>query len=313
MKFESPQNTEASNESENTHERDIFAVQEILNLNDEQLQKFQERVEVNNGQVDMVMHPFFGYHHNKELSPVVPAQATKEAKISRQQQYVEEGFQQMLLASLNQPDKAPLLVFEEADFLIDSLKRIKTVTNLTPEQLTNAGIYIIATQYDKGLLTHEQSLKIFDTLSGKPPILPHLEKLQAIKREAYAMARNGSVEASNTTETLEEYREAFRTYLETSGVERVLGEVEKKLNYLDKISTEVLTSFLRGLEIQSVTLAGGYFRREKGDRRKGDTSLMPDGCAGYLRHHMRKIGIQVDLSEYVMPPKKSIEKMEKEQ
>ncbi|MCW1888378.1 MAG: hypothetical protein KIH67_002390 [Candidatus Moranbacteria bacterium] len=303
---EDPERTnEKISSAENTSEKQLRVSREILNIDEDTLAQLKGRIRENNGHVQVSMHPFFGRHHGTGMNGLEVSVQTEDGQNSRQQAFVEEGFFRIARQVLENSHSAPLIIFEEEPYILDSQARLAKKLELSEEEFASRGIVFVPTVYDAGMISYDKATAIHDQVHGTNTHSIFL-KLTHLERDVIAKTRADVIHIKETSRTREELDERQSALI--AQVSPVLESVKASVSSLRNISEKVLLDLMQGLEISSVNLSGGFFRKET--KKKKDYYLMAGGCAGYLRNQLRHQKVKVNLSRYVTPSRTSIGKLD---
>jgi 23S rRNA pseudoU1915 N3-methylase RlmH len=290
---------------ETSPEKQLLVSREILDIDESTFINLRERIRGNQGHVQVCMHPYFGRHHGTGMNGLEVGVQTEEGQNSRQQAFVEEGFLRIAKQAMENPHSAPLIIFEEESYMLDSKTRLATELELQAEDFASRGIVFVPTVYDAGMISYDRATEVYDQVHGTNTHSVY-QKLSLLERSIIANTRADVMQITTTSRTREELDE--RRSALVAQVSPILERVKGSIGSLRNVSEKILLDLVQGLEISSVNLSGGFFRKET--KAKKEYYLMSGGCAGYLRNQLRHQNVKVNLSRYVAPKRESIGKLD---
>ncbi len=290
---------------ETSPEKQLLISREVLGIDEAALINLRERIRENQGHVQISMHPYFGRHHGTGMNGLEVSVQTEDGQNSRQQAFVEEGFLRIAKQAIENPRSAPLLIFEEEPYMLDSKARLADKLELREEDFASRGIVFVPTVYDAGMNSYDKATKVYDQVHGANTHSVY-QRLSELERSIIAKTRADVMHITTTSRTREELDE--RRSALVAQVSPILERVKGSISSLRNVSEKILLDLVQGLEISSVNLSGGFFRKET--KAKKEYYLMSGGCAGYLRNQLRHQNVKVNLSRYVAPSRESIGKLD---
>ena len=289
-KIESP-------ESENKNE---MVAEEFLGLSAAELENVRSRIEAVQGHVRIAVHPLYIGRHPDSFSAKSSGKTHEEANSS-----LEDGFIKMVHSVAQNEKSAPLLVFEEENFINETKEMIRGLIDADGESLAKKGFLFFETEKSQG------------ALAGSLASRAYQEKVALSKDEAYeALALKKKMlleqskalwdDLSKTTPPKGAPTEAeSKRNLEVSKKSlSIIEEFMKIEKELESRRNAVLTSIFEALSIRSALISGGYFYTYP--------KAMPEevkrlqGCAGSVAQSLRDSGLEVDISRFAWPPRESL-------
>jgi 23S rRNA pseudoU1915 N3-methylase RlmH len=286
-------------------EKEGFLCAELLEISEEELTFLKSRIKDNQGHVQINMHPLYGRHHRVGLDVLELGVQREEGKRTKLQAAAEEGFLRIATHVAKQPNSSPLFVFEEEAFMVDTRGYVADQLSIPVEELASRGIFFVPTLYDAGVVSYEQATRVYDHAQDTHSHETY-QKLVHLEQDILAKTRVEVMGIAKTARTREELDTKQAAFL--AQVVPIMEQVKKNLTSFQSLSEQVLYYLVHGLEISSVNLSGGFFRKET--KEKKDYYLIAGGCAGYLRNMLRRYDIKVNLSKYIAPKRESIGKLD---
>ncbi len=280
---------------------------ELLDISPETLLALKERIRENQGHVQLSMHPFYARHHHHELNVVEISVPTQESNKSKQQLFVEDGFVRIARHAVENPASSPLLIFEEEAFILDARQCLSVKLDVPAEEFESKGIYFVPTLHDSGVVSYQKATRLYDQAHDTAMSMHNAcVKVDNLERDINANARLAVLAIRQNAKSREEYETTKNEFVMQFST--IMDRIEESRNTFRAVSNRVLYHLMKDLEVQSVNMSGGYFK--KGKKEEGSYSVMPDGCAGYIRTQLRSFGVDVNLSKYTIPSRDSIKKLD---
>jgi hypothetical protein len=121
----------------------------FFGLTEEELAAFKNRIAENQGGVRVFVHPFYISRYPVSYDERIE---NRNLKLTREEalQQLEEGFWRTVESVVNNPNSAPLIVYEEADILDETRERILAKFNKESFDFAQSGIIFSPTEPGRG-------------------------------------------------------------------------------------------------------------------------------------------------------------------